>query len=93
MKARVFVGNVPVATITKKELEDIFGKYGKIIGKNWQYCSKFKQSEDSESCWSIVRRIFGPLFSQNNSVGWEKDKLYWTFTKNIAYIAYTCLNN
>ena len=32
MKARVFVGNVPVAAITKKELEEIFQKYGKIIG-------------------------------------------------------------
>lgn len=34
MKARVFVGNVPVAAITKKELEEIFQKYGKIIGKH-----------------------------------------------------------
>lgn len=32
MKARVFIGNLPFDKVTKEELENMFEKYGKILG-------------------------------------------------------------
>lgn len=32
MKARVFIGNLPFDKVTKEELENMFAKYGKILG-------------------------------------------------------------
>ena len=32
-KARVFIGNLPYDKVTKGELEDMFDKYGKLLGK------------------------------------------------------------
>lgn len=33
-KSRIFVGNIPTADMTKKDLEDVFSKYGSVVGKS-----------------------------------------------------------
>ena len=33
LNSRVFIGNLPTDRVTRDDLEEIFGKYGKIAGK------------------------------------------------------------
>lgn len=62
MKARVFVGNVPVTSIAKKEFEDIFGKYGKIIGLSLHDRGfAFVQYEKEEDALKAVENENGGL--------------------------------
>ncbi|KAJ3602816.1 hypothetical protein NHX12_030564 [Muraenolepis orangiensis] len=43
MERRIFVGNLPTSDMDKKDLEDIFSTYGKIIG---QYLGLYSKGGD-----------------------------------------------
>ncbi|XP_046396331.1 nuclear receptor coactivator 5 [Ischnura elegans] len=58
-KSRIFVGNIPTADMTKKDLEDVFSKYGSVVGITLNKGFGFVQYEDDNSALEAIKQEHG----------------------------------
>ncbi|KAG8227618.1 hypothetical protein J437_LFUL004230 [Ladona fulva] len=58
-KSRIFVGNIPTSEMTKKDLEDVFGKYGNIVGITLNKGFGFVQYEEDSSAAEAIKQEHG----------------------------------
>ena len=62
VRARVFVGHLNTEKASKKDVEDLFGPYGKVIGVSLQHGYGFVQYESEEEAKKAIRELHGTHF-------------------------------
>ena len=62
IRSRVFIGHLNTSECTKKDLEELFGPYGKISGVNMQHGYGFVQYDNEESVKEAIKKCHNTTF-------------------------------
>ena len=62
VRSRVFVGHLNTEKCSRKEIEDLFDPYGKVVGCSLQHGYGFVQYDEEESAKRAIRELHGLQF-------------------------------
>ena len=62
IRSRVFVGHLNTEKCSRKEIEDLFDPYGKVVGCSLQHGYGFVQYDEEESAKRAIRELHGLQF-------------------------------